>query len=277
MTSAGESIAKNQEEEAKRVWRKADAVCFDVDSTVCRDEGIDDLAAFLGVGEAVANVTRTAMNGNARFRYRDALAARLQVMKPNKDQLDHYVNITRPKLTQGIKELVSRLQSRGTHVYLVSGGFRRLILPVAELLGIDQSRIYANEILFDKLGNYNGFDTSELTSDSGSKDCDGFQIVLISKRLRADKLAKNNHKYLYTISDGQTSCDRSLEEKVPLQNGCDGSDGATDAEAAPPADAFIGFGGNVVREAVKARAKWYVTDFDVLRKDLENDESSDDE
>ena len=52
-------------------------------------------------------------------------------------------------------------------------------------------------------------------------------------------------------------------------------DGATDAEAAPPADAFIGFGGNVVREGVKARAKWYVTDFDVLRKDLEHDDSDD--
>lgn len=70
MTTAAESIGKNLEEDTKRVWRKADAVCFDVDSTVCQDEGIDELAAYLGVGEAVANVTRTAMNGNTRFRYR---------------------------------------------------------------------------------------------------------------------------------------------------------------------------------------------------------------
>ena len=48
-------------------------------------------------------------------------------------------------------------------------------------------------------------------------------------------------------------------------------DGATDMEACPPADAFIGFGGNQIREAVKARAEWYVTDFDVLRKELEHD------
>jgi phosphoserine phosphatase len=32
----------------------AQAVCFDVDSTVCEDEGIDELAAFCGAGEAVA-------------------------------------------------------------------------------------------------------------------------------------------------------------------------------------------------------------------------------
>lgn len=36
------------------------AVCFDVDSTVCVDEGIDELAAFMGAGEAVAALTAKA-------------------------------------------------------------------------------------------------------------------------------------------------------------------------------------------------------------------------
>ena len=31
----------------------ADAVCFDVDSTVVKEEGIDELAEFCGVGEEV--------------------------------------------------------------------------------------------------------------------------------------------------------------------------------------------------------------------------------
>lgn len=62
-------IDETPSERCKRVWREADAVCFDVDSTVCQDEAIDELAAYLGVGEAVANVTRSAMNGNARFRW----------------------------------------------------------------------------------------------------------------------------------------------------------------------------------------------------------------
>lgn len=37
-------------------------------------------------------------------------------------------------------------------------------------------------------------------------------------------------------------------------------DGATDMEACPPADVFIGFGGNVIRQQVKDNAKWYITD-----------------
>ena len=44
------------------LWKNGDAVCFDVDSTVCIDEGIDELAEFCGAGKAVAEWT-------ARFDY----------------------------------------------------------------------------------------------------------------------------------------------------------------------------------------------------------------
>jgi len=37
----------------KTVWRNTDCVCFDVDSTVCKNEAIDDLAEFNGVGAQV--------------------------------------------------------------------------------------------------------------------------------------------------------------------------------------------------------------------------------
>jgi phosphoserine phosphatase len=45
-------------------------------------------------------------------------------------------------------------------------------------------------------------------------------------------------------------------------------DGATDLEASPPADIFIGFGGNQVREAVKNRADWFVYSFKELIDEL---------
>lgn len=39
------------------IWCNAGAVCFDVDSTVCLGEGIDELADFCGAGKAVAEWT----------------------------------------------------------------------------------------------------------------------------------------------------------------------------------------------------------------------------
>jgi len=43
-------------DDVKRVWKSADCVCLDVDSTVILDEGIDMLAEFFGKGEEVANM-----------------------------------------------------------------------------------------------------------------------------------------------------------------------------------------------------------------------------
>ena len=43
--------------DARAVFRKAECVCFDVDSTVIQEEGVDVLAAFKGQGEAVAALT----------------------------------------------------------------------------------------------------------------------------------------------------------------------------------------------------------------------------
>ena len=49
----------------------------------------------------------------------------------------------------GIAELVQELQKRQTAVYLVSGGFRAIINPIAEILKIPLENVYANTILYD--------------------------------------------------------------------------------------------------------------------------------
>ena len=45
-------------------------------------------------------------------------------------------------------------------------------------------------------------------------------------------------------------------------------DGATDMETCPPADGFIGFGGNVIREKVRDHSPWFVTSFQELLDEL---------
>lgn len=52
-------------------------------------------------------------------------------------------------MTSGIEDVVRKLHARGTHVYLVSGGFTQMIFPVADRLGIKRARVFANTILFN--------------------------------------------------------------------------------------------------------------------------------
>lgn len=47
---------------------------------------------------------------------------------------------------QGIKELISALQSRGVAVYLISGGFREMTLPIARELGVPATNVFANRM-----------------------------------------------------------------------------------------------------------------------------------
>lgn len=63
-------------------------VCFDVDSTFCTDESIDELAAYIGKGEQVAALTKQAMGGTMKFQ--DALKLRLDCMNVSLQQLEEF-------------------------------------------------------------------------------------------------------------------------------------------------------------------------------------------
>lgn len=107
--------------EVLELWRNANAVCFDVDSTVCVDEGIDELAEFCGAGKAVAEWTARwdilerlafvycprvfipnfivgfsrAMGGSVPFE--EALAARLSLFKPSLSQVQDFLEQKPPR------------------------------------------------------------------------------------------------------------------------------------------------------------------------------------
>ncbi|XP_011313414.1 phosphoserine phosphatase isoform X2 [Fopius arisanus] len=218
----------NKMEHVKFAWKNADVVTFDVDSTVIQEEGIDELANFCGKGKEVSELTKRAMQGNVTFQ--QSLTVRLNIIKPSLEQIKEFIKIYPPTLTPGIKELIDALHARNKEVYLVSGGFRCLISPVARRLNISQDHIYANRLKFYFNGDYAGFDENEPTSRSGGKA----QVI------------------------------KRLQEKHGFNTIVHVGDGATDMEASPPATAFIGFGGNVVRESVKNNSLWFIEDFQEL-------------
>ncbi len=125
----------------KRLIRSAQAVCFDVDSTVIRYEGIDKLAEFKGVGNEVADLTKRfvsekkifmrlilfvrAMGGQVLFQ--DALKARLDIIKPTQNDMSDFLEKHPIQLTEGVERLIEKLHEQNILVYLVSGGFRQVV------------------------------------------------------------------------------------------------------------------------------------------------------
>lgn len=216
----------------KEIWHKADAVCFDVDSTVCCDEAIDELAKYVGKSKEVAEITKSAMLGGSDFR--TALEKRLEIIRPSTKILKQYLTSHSPRLTDHVKELISRLHGLGRDVYLISGGFDVIIQPAARRLNIPTENIFANSIKFYFDGSYAGFDKSRLTSSQDGKS----RVIAMLKQTKG-------YKNVVMIGDG-----------------------VTDLEACPPADAFIGFGGNQVRETVRDNSDWFVYSFKDLITEL---------
>ena len=64
------------------------------------------------------------MGGQVLFH--DALAARLELIKPSKSDVENCLKKHPLKLTTGVKEFIAKLHGKGIAVYLVSGGFRQV-------------------------------------------------------------------------------------------------------------------------------------------------------
>ncbi|PBC26214.1 phosphoserine phosphatase isoform X1 [Apis cerana] len=214
--------------ELRSIWKNADAVTFDVDSTVIQEEGIDELAKFCGKENDVISLTNRAMQGDMTFR--QSLEERLNIIKPNLMQIKQFLASHPIKLSPGIKTLVTTLQNHKKQIFFISGGFHSLIAPVATSLNIPLENIFANKLKFYYTGEYAGFDENQPTAENGGK-------VKVIKYLK-------NKKELKTI--------------VHI------GDGSTDLETTSIVDLFIGYGGNVIRENVKQQSLWYITDFNEL-------------
>lgn len=243
-SDSAKSVIRSPTSDVLNSWRRAHAVCFDVDCTCTVNDSLDLLAEFMGVGSSVASITSSAMDGTMALE--DALEERLRIINCSPQDIQDFCLAHPPssRLAPGIKELISALHSRGVAVYLISGGFREMTLPIARELGVPATNVFANRMnwqMDDETGlqpKLVGFDLKEPTAH---------------QRGKVDAIAK-------------------LRQTFPYETIIMIGDGITDLEAASGdgagADIFVGYGGVVERQAVAEGADWHVRSFDELRNAL---------
>lgn len=124
--------------------RRKKALVADMESTIIRNEMLDELAYLAEIGEQVAEITRKAMNGELDFY--DAIRERVALLKGQPATLlDDAAK--RIKLMPGAQALLATLKSHGVHCALVSGGFDYYTQPIAEQLGFDEQQ--ANHMILE--------------------------------------------------------------------------------------------------------------------------------
>ncbi|MEZ5753733.1 MAG: phosphoserine phosphatase SerB [Paracoccaceae bacterium] len=118
--------------------RRKRVLLADMDSTMIRQECIDELADEAGVGARVAEITKAAMNGELDFE--GALRERVGLLKGLPVAVIDRVIRDRITLMPGGRELVATMKANGAYAALVSGGFTAFTSRIAGVLGFDENR-----------------------------------------------------------------------------------------------------------------------------------------
>lgn len=126
---------------------------FDFDSTLVTVESLDELAKIALKGdpraaqiqEEIKTITRLGMEGEISFP--ESLSRRLKLFSASKADIEELVELLKRSITDSVLRNLDFFESH-PNVYIVSGGFREYILPIAYDLTVAPERVLSNEGLF---------------------------------------------------------------------------------------------------------------------------------
>ncbi len=166
--------------------RRKALLIADMDSTIVTSETLDEIAAYAGIKDQIAAITRRSMNGQIDFA--TALRERVAMLKGlGIEALEK--TWAQTKLTPGARELVATMKAHNATTALVSGGFTWFTGRVAELVGFD---IHRANVLLD--------DGAVLTGEVGEPIQDATSKVLALEELAAARGIKLSATL--TVGDG---------------------------------------------------------------------------
>lgn len=114
--------------------RRKKLVLADMDSTTITEETLDELAAHVGIKDAIAAITKRAMAGELDFEA--AVDERVGMLsgvtqEQLRETLDDII------LSDGAESLIATMKENGAFAVLVSGGFQYFTQAIMEQVGFD--------------------------------------------------------------------------------------------------------------------------------------------
>jgi phosphoserine phosphatase len=118
--------------------RRKKLLLADMDSTMIRQECIDELADYVGLKAEVSAITERAMRGEIAFE--PALRERVALLKGLPIDVVDEIIATRIALMPGGRALVRTMKAQGAYTALVSGGFTVFTSKIGAMIGFDEDR-----------------------------------------------------------------------------------------------------------------------------------------
>jgi len=147
---------------------------FDFDSTFIRVEALDvlceviygDSPAGIQILSEIQRLTDMGMEG--KLSLKESLTQRIQLLKANRDHLGETIKLLKDKVSASIIRNRSFFKQHRDDIYIISNGFKEIIIPIVQEYGIKPENVLANTFKFDHDGNIIGFDEKdELCENKG--------------------------------------------------------------------------------------------------------------
>lgn len=148
---------------------------FDFDSTLVTFETLEALADLALDGDAgaadvraeIARLTDQAMNGELDFG--EALRRRLALLPLTRAHVEALAARVTSLATGSVRRNARFFTDNAQRIYILSGGFREIIQPLAERLGIAADHVLANDLRYDIDGRVVGVDDANPLSRENGK------------------------------------------------------------------------------------------------------------
>ena len=148
---------------------------IDFDSTFIKSETFELLGKYSladqpeaeNILKEIHRITDEAMEGKIDFS--ESLSRRIDLLKATKDHLEPLIEEIRGDISSSFARNKQFFKDYFNQIYIVSNGFREIIVPVVQDFGIPEKNVFANTFTYSDDGKITGFDTKNILSKDNGK------------------------------------------------------------------------------------------------------------
>lgn len=154
--------------------KSTETFIFDFDSTFIQVEALDVLCEIIYENNSngqhilseIQRLTNLGMEG--KLSLKESLTQRIELLQANRDHLGSVIEALRHKVSNSVIRNRSFFKQHADDIYIISNGFKEIIIPIVQEYGIKPEHVLANTFRFDHNGKIIGFDEKdELCENKG--------------------------------------------------------------------------------------------------------------
>jgi len=147
---------------------------FDFDSTFIKVEALDVLCEIIyennSTGQQVLTEIQrlTDLGMEGKLSLKESLSKRIELLQANRDHLGSVIESLKAMVSESVMRNRNFFKVNAENIYIISNGFREIIVPIVQEFGIKADHVLANTFRFDHDGKIIGFDEKdELCENQG--------------------------------------------------------------------------------------------------------------